>query len=133
MITMKKLVFPFFILILFLSSCLEDDYHVRFTDFVNITEYSIPDSAMVDDTVIIEAKAEAYNGCWDNLYFDFQELTDSSYSLAAYGTYESYGDCPEETVSINDVFEIIPNQTGKYIFYITVTPSTGKKDTLVVQ
>jgi len=124
----------FFILIaLFFSSCLkEGDYHYKVMDFVHITEVSIPDSCMVSDTLKINATATETNGCWKDLYFDFVKKSDTTYSLAAYGTFESYGSCPDEIVSIDTLIEIIPTIPSEYVFYVARDAYTLQTDTVIV-
>ncbi|MFO8077763.1 MAG: hypothetical protein R6U21_03880 [Thermoplasmatota archaeon] len=53
-----------------------------------VTQLSIPDSASVSDTIQILASTEAPNGCWRDLFFAFDSISDTSYSIAAYGTYD---------------------------------------------
>ena len=124
----------FITIILVFSSCLkEDNYHYKVTDFVYITEVNIPDSCMVYDTLKISAIATETNGCWRDLHFDFSEKSDTSYSLAAYGIFESYGSCPDEIVSIDTLIKIIPTIPTKHIFYVARDAYTLQTDTVTVR
>jgi hypothetical protein len=125
----------FFVLLAFvLVSCLDEgEFHYKKTDFVHITELTIPDSVQVYDTIEITAFAKETNGCWKNLYFDFFALSDTSYSLAAYGTYESYGSCPYQIVAIDTLINIVPDTIAKHIIYVARDPYYVQIDTIHVK
>ena len=126
--------FIVFFLIALITSCLRDDeFYVKRTDLIHITEYSIPDSATVADTVQITATAQENNGCWRDLDFSFQQVGDSVYALSAYGTYESYGTCPQVIVSIDTVINFTPTQRGTYIFHVARDSYIAEVDTMFVK
>ncbi len=120
-------------LIFLLTSCMnDDDYYVKRTDYVPITEVNIPDSSVVSDTIQIEAVAEADNGCWRNLTFAFDSIADTTYTLSAYGIYESEGTCPEVIVTADTIIDFIPQTVGKYLFYVARNSYQSTIDTLIV-
>jgi len=111
----------------------ENETYIKRTDIVPITEFSISDSAIsIADTIEIQATAKVNNGCWKNLHFIFSALNDTAYGLRAYGTYESYGTCPEEEVSKDTTFDFSPVQEGYNLFFVTRNPYQYTVDTLVV-
>lgn len=110
----------------------DNDYYVKRTDYVRITEVNIPDSSIVLDTIQIEAFAEADNGCWRDLTFAFDSIADTTYTLAAYGIYESEGTCPEVIVTTDTVIDFIPREVGTYLFYVARNSYQSTIDTLIV-
>ncbi|MFO8236410.1 MAG: hypothetical protein R6U04_13515 [Bacteroidales bacterium] len=126
--------FAYLLLIFLLSSCFGDDgYYVKRTDYVSITEVSIPDSALVSDTVQIEATAQENNGCWRDLTFSFDSIADTTYMLSAYGIFESEGICPEVIVTADTTIEFIPTKEGLYQFQIARNSYSSTIDTMIVE
>jgi len=126
--------FVYLVLLVFISSCLGDnEYYVKRTDLVHITEVSIPDSAMVEDTVEITATAQENNGCWRDLNFSFQKVSDTIYALAAYGTFESYGTCASVIVNQDTVIDFIPLYKGVYLFHVARNAYVSEVDTMIVE
>jgi hypothetical protein len=117
---------------IFVSCSPDSEVYVKTTEYVHITELTIPDTAELLDTVAIEARAEENNECWKDLNFSFETLSDTSYGLAAYGTFESHGNCTEKVVAIDTAISIYLSREGKYYFYIRRDPSTIELDSLLV-
>ena len=112
----------------------ENETYMKRTDIVPITEFSIPDSAIsLADTIEIQATAKVNNGCWKDLHFIFSELNDTTYGLKAYGTYESYGTCPDKEVSKDTSLDFSPVQKGNNLFFVTRNPYQYTVDTLIVE
>jgi len=127
-----------FILIILLlvvaTSCLESDgFHVKRTDVVNISEFFVEDSMALDDTIRVTATAREDNGCWKDFFFEYNVENDSVLSLAAFGTFESFGNCPSEIVSKDTVIDFIPDSVGIYYFYVARNAFDYTVDTLVVE
>ena len=140
-----KTLFYLFILGVLLTSCFgENGSYIRTTDVVPITEFSIPDSSGISDTIQITATAKVDNGCWSNLRFNLdtvpqQAINDTDtvsakrYSLQAIGTYESHGSCPQVIVTADTVLDVIPSKEGNYIFYTTLDSYNVQVDTVFVK
>ena len=127
-----------FILIILLlavtTSCLESDgLHVKRTDVGNITEFFIQDSMVLGDTIQVTATAKENNGCWKDFFFEYNVENDSVLSLAAFGTFESFGNCPSEIVSKDTVIDFIPDSLGTYYFFVARNAYNYTVDTLVVE
>ena len=122
------------VLLVAMTMCdMGNETYIKRTDIVPITEFSIPDSAIsVVDTIEIQATAKAHNGCWKDLRFIFSELNDTAYGLKAYGTYESYGTCPDVEVTKDTTFDFSPVQEGNNLFFVTRNSYQYTIDTLVV-
>jgi hypothetical protein len=129
---MKKLLFS---IIAFLTvSCLtKNTYYVQSNEFIPLSEVSIPDTAKNLEYTHIGARAEQSNGCWSNLHFILSKRADFEYSLAAFGTYESYGSCADVMVYADTIIDFKPTETGIYKFYITKKPYNNIIDTMIVE
>jgi hypothetical protein len=122
-------------LMLFLTiSCTKmSDNYIKMTGMVNISETIIPDTSIVFEKVQIRGKAEATNGCWKNLYFQFRKINDFEYELKANGTYESTGVCSDVMVYKDTLIDFIPAQKGTYLFYTIKKPYKIITDTMIVR
>ncbi|MBS3771326.1 MAG: hypothetical protein KGY70_09250 [Bacteroidales bacterium] len=132
-------------LIFLAVSCMEENgSYIRTTDVVPITEFSIPDSSEISDTIQIAATAEANNGCWSNLRFsldsvppqtnsDTDTVATQLYRLQAIGDYESHGTCPQVVVTADTIIDLVTRQKGNYVFYVTRNSYSYTVDTLLVE
>jgi hypothetical protein len=121
------------ILILIGSCTAKNDNHYFKTDVIEISHYTLPDSAVLFDTIKIEARAQEPNHCWYNLNFVLSKNSDSVYRLKAFGTFETFtGVCPTDSIFKDTIIDFIPIRKGKILFYIT-QPTTASIDTLVVK
>ena len=110
-----------------------NNYYTK-TDAIDISNYSIPDSTGVFDTIRIGAHAEEPNGCWGNLNFVLSKTKDFEYKLKAFGTFVNNGEaCPNVMVFKDTFINFSPSQAGVYFFYISNTPSTMIIDSLIVR
>jgi hypothetical protein len=122
------------LLLIVATSCLESDgFHTKRTDVVNITEFYVQDSMVLGDTIQVTATAQENNGCWRDFFFEYNVENDSVLSLAAFGTFESYGNCPSEVVSKDTVIDFKPDSIGIYYFYVARNAYEYTIDTLVVE
>jgi hypothetical protein len=132
---MKPILFALFPL--FMLSCIHDKddnaYYEKRTGPVEIIETSIPDSAKSQDFIEIEAKASANNGCWRSLFVELKATDTFDHTIKAYGTYESYGACPDIMVYQDTVIHFGPLQKGTYIFAITKNQDEIAIDTMIVK
>ena len=129
---MKILLFAFLASVVL--SCTEaGDRYVKRFDMVDINKTLIPDTTINLDYLQIRAKAQADNGCWSKLYFELKKTKDFEYSLKAYGTYESFGVCPDKVVSQDTLIDFQPTQKGTYLFYISRVPNKAEIDTMIVE
>ena len=127
-----------FILTSLLLSCNKDDYHTGISMYgsgqVGIRETNIPDTVTIFDQVQISAKAEAINGCWSDLYFNFNESGEFEYSLEAYGKYTNLnGVCPDIMVYKDTMINFQPTQKGKYFFNVSRFKDSIIVDTMIVK
>jgi hypothetical protein len=127
--------FVYFVIALLAVSCLktgENTYYIRTSGRVPIIQATIPDSATINQTVQLSARAEASNKCWSNLNFVLTKKTNFEYSLEAFGTFESTGLCEEIKVYGDSTIEFKPTLTGKYIFKVTKSETEIQSDTMNV-
>ena len=110
----------------------EDKYVKRF-DRVDISKTTIPTMGYATDAMQIRAKAQAENGCWSKIYFEFRRTEPFNYTLKAYGTYESFGACPEILVTQDTVIDFQPMEKGTYLFHVSRSANEIDVDTLVVE
>ena len=134
---MKSLIFTILVIIALIAiSCLkmgQNDYYVRLTGNVEIVSSFIPDTVNNLDTVHISAVAEAYDACWSDLNFLLTNTSGTEYTLQAFGTYESYGDCPEMLIRADTTIALQVTHAGLYRFHIYKGPSEVLIDTLIVK
>jgi len=124
----------FAILVCVTASCTDvADRYVKRFEMVEITKTLIPDTTINLDYMQIKAKAQADNGCWRNLYFELKKTKEFEYTLKAYGTYESFGICPEVVVIKDTTFYFQPTQKGTYLFHISRIPNEVDIDTMIVE
>ncbi len=126
-----KAIFYLIILLLFIS-CSEHKSSKKI-DWVAISEVIITDDSTVSDVIKIQAKAEATNGCWSNLYFEIEKINEFEYLLSAFGTFETNGVCPAVMVYKDTLIEFIPEKKGMYLFKITEKPNQISIDTLIIK
>ena len=108
----------FLLIVCLMVSCKEPgDRYVKRFDKVDISKTAIPDTAFNQEYLQIRAKAQADNGCWSHLYFELKKSKDFEYTLKAYGTFESFGICPDKVVIKDTVIDFLPKQTGTYRFF----------------
>ena len=125
----------FLIIAFFAVSCLksgENSYYVRTSGRVEIIQSDVPDTAINMQFTEIKARAKETNGCWSNLNFVLTKNSDFEYSLEAFGTFESYGACPDVMVYGDTIIAFKPTQTGLYKFNILKSQNVTVTDTMIV-
>lgn len=123
----------FLLLVCCIVSCKDPgDHYVKRFDRVDISKTSIPDTAINQKYLQIRAMAQADNDCWSHLYFELRKTKDFDYTLAAYGTFESFGTCSDKVVTADTVINFLPKQSGTYLFHISQKPGIENTDTVVV-
>jgi len=127
---MKVIAFIFLLGLLYSCKDPADSYVKKF-DLVAIPNIDIPDSVNLS-SIYLRAKAQADNGCWNNLYFELRKTKDFEYTLKAYGTFESFGKCPDGIVTKDTVIYFKPTQLGTYIISTSTKPDEIVIDTMVV-
>ena len=119
----------FLVLCGLLSSCDCTDF-----DQVSISERNIPDTVTNNENVKIRILAEAYNGCWGNLYVKMNRNDENNYTIEAYGTkYCCTCICPAVIVFHDTIIVFRPPNKGIYYFRIWETTKRSVMDTLVVE
>jgi|WetSurMetagenome_2_1015567.scaffolds.fasta_scaffold92866_3 hypothetical protein len=127
--------FIFIAIALLALSCLkngENSYYVRTTGRVEIIQFNIPDTAANNQFTEIHAKAEALNGCWNNLNIVLTKKSDFEYSLEAFGVFESIGYCEDIKVYEDTTIAFKPTKTGTYKFDITKNENLTVVDSMIV-
>jgi hypothetical protein len=134
---MRPILYTIAVLIIFTAlSCLKigkNEYYLRMTGNVEIISHHIPDTVNMNDVVQISAVGQAYDACWSDINFLLTKTNDYEYTLQAFGTYESYGVCPEALVSGDTVITITAAHTGLYKFHVYKGPNDIETDTLIVK
>jgi hypothetical protein len=125
-----------FVLVVLLVSCIKmgsNEYYVRFTGAVEISNAIIPDTVTNMSVAHIIASAKGYNGCWRDLGFLLTKNSDFEYSLQAFGLYESNGTCPSVVVHEDTSIAFQPKDTGLYKFYVMKGENQTEIDTMIVR
>jgi hypothetical protein len=134
---MKSVLFTLiFLIAISVAACFDlgkDQYYVKLTGAVNITNIHIPDTINVNDTAPIILKAEAYDACWSDLRFLLSKINDFEYTVQALGTYESSGNCPTATVTGDSTISFKGTKAGIYRFSFYKSAEVTEIDTLVVK
>ena len=119
-----------FLILLVFTSCDNDGSHVG---MVGIYEVIIPDTVTNRDKVQIYAQAEAYDGCWRDLYLELKKVNEFEYTLKAYGTFETTGVCPAVMVYKDTLIDFQPTQYGVYTFKVSKYSNKVEVYTMVVE
>ena len=117
-------------------SCIDlgkSQYYMKITGSVDITSIHMPDTVNVNGTAPIALRAEAYESCWSDLRFSLTKNTDFEYSVQAYGTYESYGNCTNAVVTGDSTLSFKPTKAGLYKFSFLKDSQSTEIDTLIVK
>jgi hypothetical protein len=125
----------YFAIALVSISCLkmgDNSYYVRTTSQIDIKQTDIPATGTVDQVAQIKARAEMPNGCWSKLNFKLTKTADLSYSLEAFGIFESYGSCPDVMVYGDTTIAFKPAVAGKYVFHVYKSATETLSDTMTV-
>ncbi len=119
---------------LFLSSCLEKSTnYARFTGNINIDKMTLPDTVGVGDTIQVQVKGGAPNGCWSDLELVMSQKNDSLIVVSGIGLYESTdGICTQVYQTIDSSFSFRPTKPGVYQFYAYSANLRDILDSLVV-
>jgi hypothetical protein len=128
-----KIVLLILLMVLGVSCTYESDRYIKKFEMVDITKMLIPGRANSLDNMQISAEAQANNGCWSNLYFELKKTKEFEYTLKAYGTFESFGACPERLVTKDTVVNFQPSEKGTYLFHISRNPNEADIHTVVVE
>jgi hypothetical protein len=119
----------------FFISC-EKDRYIEKVGMVQIENCSITDTVFINEIATIAIRASTGNGCWSNLFVDFEKTDVYEYSIKAYGTFSCYEDgctCPTVMVYHDTLITFQPNQIGMYLFQIQKNINMIKTDTLIVK
>lgn len=114
---MKNIII-FGILLLALTSCMEDrENYVRYTGWINIDSLSVPEGAVLGETIDIFVKGGAPNGCWSGLGLNFKKENDSTYYINGTGVYERRdGICTDVYQIVDSVFYLKTTRAGTIKF-----------------
>jgi hypothetical protein len=103
---------------------------------VQIENYNITDTVLINEIATAAIRASAVNGCWSNLFVDFEKTDAYEYSIKAYGTFSCYEGgcaCPAVMVYHDTLITFQPNQIGTYLLQIQKNINTINTDTLIVK
>lgn len=99
---------------------------MKYDGWIYIDQVSIPDTVTVGDTILINVKGGAPNGCWYNMAINLTKLSDTVHYITGTGTYESTdGLCTETYQNVIENFSFNPLHAGKYMF---IAQSPGRPD-----
>jgi hypothetical protein len=134
---MKTLKLLLLLMIFILPACKLDPPYVRYENMViSIDELTVPETGSVSVPLNIYANATVYNSCWSDISFVFKKDSDSGndfeYFLYATADFESYGQCPELTISADTLITLTPATEGDYVITVRTSSSTYERDTIVV-
>ena len=128
---------PFFLIIIIfeLLSCAKDEVKSsKLIGVVNITSVTMPDTAELLQPFVIKARAQADNGCWSNLFFNLERMTDpNSYSLTAFGIFEQVSLCPDMIVTADSSISLKLNRKGIYYIYVVRSIDLIDVDSVLVK
>lgn len=119
----------------FLASC-EKDKNIEINGTVQIENYSIADTILLNEEATAQITAAATNGCWRDLYIDLVNTAPKEYQIKAYGTYscnECDCVCPAVMVYHDTLITFQPTQRGTYLLRIQKDLHTMVTDTLIVK
>lgn len=121
-----------FLILLVLTSCELIGYRYK-EAMIGISEVSIPDTVASQDKVQIYAQAEATSGCWRDMYLELKKVSEFEYTLKAFGTFETFGACPDVMVYKDSLIDFKPTQNGIYTFNVSEHRDKVEVYTMVVE
>ena len=129
-----KVVITLLILFSFISCKDNNITDIEKIGMVDIYKSVIPDTSNINTSVGIKTYAVAYNGCWNNLYFELTKINDFEYSLKAFGTLSMNSiACPDVLVYKDTTIVFTPIAVGIYKFHISKMNTEVVIDTMVVR
>ena len=132
---MKKTIFLIILPIFLVLSCSQPNLTntiTRKTDFLPVTLVSMRDTVKVGQPVSINLKAVATNGCWRKLRHSMSQSTDYHLLFTAKGDYESSGECSDNLVQKDSMFNFTLPKAGKYYIQLNESPLKVKTDSIQV-
>lgn len=112
------------------ASCAGSNNHVNARFPVKISEIVIPMAGQLNRDTEIHLKAEATNGCYENLEITMTEIDARHFLFKATVFFETFGDCPTVMVYTDTIIYFRPTLTGKYYFQTNEEPFQIIRDTL---
>lgn len=97
-----------------------------------VSEKTIPETGIINQPLLITAKAAAPNDGWYALQITLQENPDHNYSIYATGNYDSRLQENNTSIYSDTTLTITPTVAGNYIITTWVTPIDYERDTIVV-
>jgi len=128
---MKKNIFLLILSIFSVLSCTQPSYTKKI-DFLPVTLISKPDTVKVGQPVTISLSAVATNGCWSNLRQYMRQPSENHILFMAKGDFDSTGDCTDNLVQKDSVFNFTLPKAGKYYIQLNESPITVTIDSLQI-
>lgn len=134
---MIKLKFLMLLLMgLTITSCIEGDNFVRYSDYVTMEAGQVPDTMVKNTSYNIHIRASAPNGCWSGLRVYVNVKADSAYYFSAAGNFENRGgSCTQQLVHHDTVYVFTPkvNKTHLLYFYNPTGKPQIRIDTVYIK
>lgn len=129
----KLLVLAGLFLALAVSSCLDNENEIIYTDYIMVTAGVLPDTVEVNTPITISLRGTAPNSCWHSIRFAQGVKEDTLCTYAAIATFENHGEnCAEVVVTKDTVVTFTPTLTKSYVFQFVKSYTEVTKDTVVV-
>jgi hypothetical protein len=99
---------------------MKNEYYVRYDLSLDITDYTLPDTAAVNTYFDLYVASAIDNECVSNLQFSPVKYTDNEYYVLAKAIYENFGDpCNDLLVGVpvDSTINMKFTKVGKYYFY----------------
>jgi len=97
-----------------------------------VSEKTVPETGIINQPLLITAKAAAPNDGWFNLLITLEENSDLNYSVYSTGSYDSRLQENNTTIYSDTTFTITPTVAGNYYITTWLTPLDYERDTIVV-
>ncbi|NVO09085.1 MAG: hypothetical protein HXX16_03895 [Bacteroidales bacterium] len=132
---MKKLLFYIgtLILIITLSRCMDGGSYEKYDVVLNLTSWSLPDTAKVSVPFNTSLTSLLDNSCLKNMRFEVDKYDNVTYRVYARAVYENHGEMCYDTQNYKDTtISITIEDPGKYYFYF-LREGKFRKDSIVIK
>ncbi len=131
---MKKLLFYIGVLtlVITLCKCMDGGSYEKYEVVLNLTSWSLPDTAKVSVPFSTSLLSVIDNSCLKNLRFVIDKYDNVTYRGYAHALFENHGEaCNEKQEYKDTTISVTLNSAGKYYFYF-LREGIFRRDSIVI-
>lgn len=129
---MSRLITLFTILVVVLTSCGGDPgTSIGGASYIPVTAMSMPDSALIGSSVLINISSQAPDGCFYELQYDVTSPKTDTKRILAWGKFQDDGSCPSFKPAKDTTITFKSTSAGTFYFTANQAPYTVLLDSVV--